>query len=188
MENKKSFNADAMVAGFVIGLGLFVVDFLSILMRWETGGGALRNMLILILVIGGAVYFTRKRAALAGPAGMTYGRCLGFTVVSMIYAGLLVGIGDVILYKMIFPAYYNEFVDTAIKASGKMLKNNPLFAGNQGQLKQSLEISRMLMTSPVFIILRNVFNVVLLGTLAGLFTSVLCKRPADPFYESQNNE
>jgi hypothetical protein len=187
MENKKSFNADAMVAGFVIGIGLLAVDLLSALMGWELKGTTLpRNTLIVAVIVVGTIFFTRKRAALAGAAGMTYGQCLGFISMSMLYAGLLSGIGDVILYKMAMPGYYNELVDSSIKASSRMLRSNPLFAGNREQLDQSLEISRAVMNSPALIIMRNIFDVVLLGVLFGLFTATFCKRQGDPFHEPEN--
>ncbi len=173
---------DAMIAGAVMGMAIFILDAVAMLAGWEgTQRIATKNTLLLGVITLSLLYFTRRFAATTGEEGLSYGRALAFMALSSAFAGVLVGLGDVVLYRWIAPEAYAGVVEQSLRASKRMLRDNPIFAGNPDLLKESVAQARVQMLSPLVIILKNIVNLTMLGTLAGLFLAVFCKREANTY-------
>lgn len=177
----KVFWTEAMTGGLIIGVLLFVWDLVGYWMNVPAKGSSVASWVQFGLLVGGIIYFCQRMRAFRGAAlGFSYANAFGFTLATMLFTGLVYGIGLFFLQVVIAPGYFGPIQEAAILESpyGDMILNNR-------------EMERMvfsMLRSPFIYIFTGIFSMLIYGGLIGLVTSIFMKRPADPFAGAENDE
>ncbi len=170
-ELRKSFWVDAATAGGIIGLVLVVIEFINV--QTTASWMVTFTFLLTILSLGYLIYFySRKRSLKYGAEGYSYGQSMGYIFAMMLFAGFVLGLGELLLSKVIAPDYYAE-------ERKAILENNPMYDPNTEMGKQ---MERMVMGTG-FWIFSSIFSLLFYGGIIGLFASAMVKRKTDIFAE-----
>ncbi len=185
---KQGLLGSAIVAGVVMGVAIFMVRMMSIALKWELHGQAGQGWIVYAIFVAGSIIFGRKYAADQGDAGLTYGAGLGFIVLSMLFVGVITGLGEVIAQKMIAPQYFTALLDKKMALAEQAVAANPILKNNPAEMEKGVAITRLLFSHPASIFFGVLLLRLICGTFVGLFTAVFVKRPADPFHTDTHDE
>ncbi len=97
--SKKQFWQNASNWGMICGGGLFVISIIAWVFKFSPSGANWPEFLRFALVFAIIWLSGRRNAALAGPAGYPYGRAVGFIFATMMFAGIVAGVGEFPLGK-----------------------------------------------------------------------------------------
>ncbi len=164
----------ALTGGLIIGLVLFVWDFICYKADLQ---GFISTPIQLLILIGGILYFGNKLRTLRGPElGFPYGTCFGFVIALMLCTGLVYGIGQYFLQMVIAPEHFAEAFEVALQNSGV----------DDSVMDQALGMYGM-MKNPLVMIFGGIFSMIFLGGFLGLILSAFLQKKPDPFAESDPN-
>lgn len=167
---RKSFWRDAAVMGTILGAVLSVTFVVAAYANINMG------LVNLVLYVATFIYYGKKRAALYGGYGFTYGQGLGFMVASSIFAGVILGIVTYVVYNLISPNLYETQLMTVYDKLGESL---PMFTDEM--IEQSVNMATVFMRNPLFVIFSSILGTVFSGAFFGLFAAIFTKRAPDPF-------
>lgn len=176
---KNSFWSDAALCGVFLGLEEIVFTTLEILTPFK-GLGFLHFVVFIALL----VFFTRRRAAVAGSdqTGYSYGKCLQYIVCMSLFAGILVGAYSALAANFFFPDKYQAAVDQTVS----VLSQTGLYSGDM--LRQMQSMIRRMVFSPVWVLFSNVFSYALKGLIYGLIVAAFTKRNPQLFVSEPSSD
>lgn len=165
--------------GFLCGAALFAVNILGWLLRVEIEHSAIYELMLFVVICGSAVFAGYKNIKYSGPEGYSYGQSVGFTFAMMLFAGIVYGCGQFLMYNFIAPQYYapalGEVVDSIIAA---VAQTQPDMADTFID-KRDFIIG--LMKNPFVLILGSVLNIGVKGGVLGLVLGIFLRKQPDPF-------
>lgn len=173
----KTFWQDASIGGAVLGLVNVAEVVISVMLPSISGITAIASLVATIYLI---IYFTRKRVPLYGHYGFSYWQGMDFIVVMGLFAGVMQGACQVIMANFIFVDYYNDM----LALSQQQIRE--IYAGimKPEQMTSIMEWTRMMLFSPLFVLISNVYSNVLGKAFLGLFASLATRRSPDIFYNN----
>ncbi len=183
--NRSLFWRNAANWGFLLGLAVFLWALVVWGLRWEPANGWLAEGL-LALILMAAIWITgRKNASLTGDAGYSYGEAVGFVFALMLFAGIVSGVGQFVIYTYIAPEYYADLI-------GDMF-DRAVAEGNDIVNQTGLDKMKSLMISfthnPFVMIFSGVFDLAVKGGFLGLIFGAFLKRlPEAPRTEIHGDE
>ncbi len=181
MSANKNFAADAAKAGLILGLVQFVFNAIPPILNLDITISSYVSWIGIVAMIVGIYYLGKKRADAKGDLGNTFGEAFGFTLVSMFYAGIIVGLGTYFLNVHIAPEYFEAQWALAAAQMGATFEASstpmPDFLGN------ALDTGLELMQSPIAMVFGGIFNMMLNGGVLALFISPFLKRNVNIFVE-----
>ncbi len=167
------FWSRAANCGLLLGVAVFAVSLLSWALRLE-GRAWISEMMLFAVLCAGISITGRRNAASADGGGYTFGRSVGFVFALMFFTGIAAGAGDFILRAFIAPEYYREQL---CKAFDVMSQTIP----DAQTLDMARKMSERLLTSPLFLIFSEIFNLGVKGGIMGIVMSVFLKKePSEP--------
>lgn len=185
--NKTNFWNDAARYGAVIG-GVQVLFQLAHILVTQLIGienvAAKGSLLLVVLNVAGIALFifllmkfTRRRAVACADAetGYSYGRCLGFILAMMLFAGILVAAWEILSRNVLFVDYNKRLLAEALKAVASMKSVTAAYGGDV------LQMTRQSFFSPLAILTTSVFGMVIQGGFFGLFVSMAAKQEPNIF-------
>lgn len=164
--DKKSFWMNALNWGCLAGVALFVLRLVMVLLKFES---PVVDTVLTVAILAGVIYVSgRANAAAAGGYGYSYARAIGFVFATMLFAGLVVGIGNWFLQNIIAPEYFDVQMAEALAKAGPQAEEA---AGMMGGI----------MKSPIVVILGGVIGTMFIGGLIGLVVCAFVTRKPDVF-------
>ena len=169
---KNNFWNDASRCGAVLGLASIAFSAIGMFIP--------KNLIILALILNGInfaitifllFYFTKRRAAQFPKEGYSYTQCMGYMVASGLFAGIITGAYQIVASNLLFAEEYNEMYNAAIAVYAEM----KVFTNDQ------LDLIRTMLTSPILVLISNIFSMCLTFGFYGLFISIGTKREAEIF-------
>ena len=108
---------------------------------------------------------------------LTYGQGVGVAVLAMLFAGILSAIYTILLYKVIDPALYDQYLLFVEETTTNKLMERGL---SDQQIAQTLELTKRFQ-NPIILAIGALVNSVIVGLIVGLITSIFVKKkPVDP--------
>ena len=169
MEQKTSFWKSAMTYGLYVGIALIIYSVIL----YVAGQSFNENLgyLSMVIMIGGVIWAQLNYKKLQG-GFLSYGQGVGMAVSMMIFAGILGAIFTILLYKVIDPDLYQQYLLFAEeKATNQMLKRGL----SEDQIAQGMEFTRRLQ-SPVILAFGAILNYIIVGVIVGLISSIFIKK------------
>ena len=167
---KKIFWSEAMKGGSIIGL----VTAAFQLTRTVIEQAAWLNIVSLVVFVFLIYGFTRKIAGMADTIeGFTYGRCMGFVFAMMLFTGIIMGFATFLINNFIIKDTVIEMVDLQMNAMRGLLTTE--------QFNYTYDATYSAVFNPLVLIIIGIIGYCIQGGIAGLFTSALAQRKADPF-------
>lgn len=167
---KKHFWQTSSNWGFLTGIFLFAMNLVSWMLKLEANGHDWAHELLLFLVICPVIIISaRRNAAAAGPEGYSYGRAVGFVFATMMFAGIIYGVGLFLMFNFIAVDYYIPMLE---KSSNDFISG--MAAANPALTDQAIEIWDLMIR-----IVKNPFVLIFIGMLyitakGGILGLVLC--------------
>jgi len=175
---KETILQHTMNWGAIAGVSLVLFNLLlyfSNLMENKFVGILNWGILITITVLA-----ARKYRDDIQDGSMSYGKALKITVLTSLFASMILGLYMFIFYKFIDPTAIQRALDMIEQA---MLQDNKI---PEEQIEMMMEMNYKVMTPPILAI-STIFSYVFIMTIVGLITSIFLKRSADPFQNPQGN-
>ena len=172
---ENTFWNDAARYGMV--LGLVAIAFL-------TAGYYVQHALLtwasFLISVGLLTYFTKRRVArCATPqTGCGYGKCLGFMVCVMLFAGFIEGAFTALAANWLFVAHYDAQLGQAIA----------LLDGTGFYSRDQLALAMKWMHSPLWLVVCTMLGSAAKGGFFGLFIAAFTKREPDLFSSDSNSD
>ena len=171
--NKTRFYEDAARYGAWLGIAEVIFTALS---AWKSSW--LISLLDIVVFITLLMLFTKRRAAqYGGKEGYSYGQCLKFILCMSVFAGILVGAYSIVASNFLYPEKYHEVIDKTIGA----LAQTGLYGG--AMLERMKVLYEKMFFSPLWVVLTNVFSMVIKGLFFGLFIAAYVRREPQMFDE-----
>jgi hypothetical protein len=177
IENQKqSMLKPAMNYGLIIGV--FLVAFSVI--QWSLNLMLNKTMSwsIYILMIGCIYIFTKKYRDDHLNGYISYGKALGFSVLSLAFASFIFGFYNFVLYKFIDPGLVDMLIE---KSREQMLESNTELS--EEQIDATLSISKKFMT-PAALFIGTMLSTVFFGFIISLITSIFVMKKDKSFDDS----
>jgi hypothetical protein len=169
---KNNFWNDASRCGAVLGLiGVAFSVIGMYLPKDKVLLALILNGLSTVITIFLLFYFTKRRAAQFPKEGYSYLQCMGYMVASGLFAGIIAGAYQIVASHFFFAEEYNEIYNTMIAAYAQM----NVFDNNQ------LEMIRVMLTSPISLLISNIMAMCLSFGFYGLFIAIGTKREVNIF-------
>lgn len=166
MLDKKTFWKNALNWGSLLGVVLFVISLAWALLGLKSG---FSDTVLTVAVVASVIFVSgRQNAALADRAGYPYVRAFGFVLATMLFAGVVCGIGGWFLQNIIAPEYYETQRAAALAAAG-------------AQAEQAAGMMAGFMKNPLVMLFSGVFGTVFMGGLIGLVVCAFVTRKPDIF-------
>lgn len=166
MLDKKTFWKNALNWGCLLGVVLFLISLAWALLGLKSG---FANTVLTVAVIAAVIFVSgRQNAALADKAGYPYARAFGFVLATMLFAGVLVGIGSWFLQHIIAPEYYEAQLAAGLAAAGP-------------QAEEAAGMMAGVMKNPIVMLFSGVLSMVFMGGLTGLVVCAFVTRKPDMF-------
>lgn len=121
--------------------------------------------------------FTKRRAALYGADGYSYGDGLKFIVSMALFAGLVYGAYEIFARNILFVASYREALNLQILA----LSQNPALKQGGMSLADIKNLAEKIMFSPLWVVFFSVLGMVIRHLFFGLFVAAFTRRESDIF-------
>ena len=170
MENKNtSVFMNALTWGIIIGL-VSIVYSVILYMVDQVFNQTLGYLGLIILIAGMVIAVRSYRENVLG-GEISFGKALGFGVLIAVFSGILGAIYSYLLYTVIDPDLQGKLLD--ITAERLLERGVP-----EGQLDQTLEISKRLM-SPVILSISSILNSALMGTIIALVVAAIFKKESE---------
>ncbi len=172
MKESTKFWNDASNGGIIIG----VVAILQSLTAIYTTNGVV-SFAFLAAYVAALVVLMRRRVSLysSEESGYSYGKCVKFILFISIFAGILSGAYEVLAANFFFPEKYSA----NIEASMAILSNMNMYTTEQMDMMYAM--AKSMLTSPIYVILIQVFGMVIKGLFFGLILSAFLSRRGDIF-------
>lgn len=165
--------------GGVLASILIIFSILAYFINFQNQ--TILGLLNYVIIALGMFYFAKKYRDEISYGSITYGRALGVSVLTILFASVIVAIYTVIFMKFIAPEVTAKAL---IEAEEKMLEQNPNMS--EEQIEMALNMAKMFM-SPIMLFIISIIGTTFMGTLFGLITSIFVKKEASPF-EFNTNE
>jgi hypothetical protein len=167
--------------GGIIGIVLMALLIIDWQLKISLHGNTAMSFLQIAILVALLCIFTRRKADSMGDAGMSYGKCLGYIVSMMFFAGIIIGVFQYIMQNYIAIDYYREIMDNAMLQSGIDM-NSPAF-------ERGMAMTQKLQRSPVFVTLVTMLTMMFYGGVIGLIASAFLKRNPNIFADThESNE
>ena len=178
--DKKHFWQSASNWGFLGGAALFVVNLIGWGLKLETAMPWVYELLLLVVIAALIVVPGRRNAIAAGDKGYTYGQAVSFIFATMLFAGIVYGVGRFLMTNFIALDYYSAMYGEQIDKGLLIYQSTPMF-------DQMLEMrDRMVgwMRNPFFLIFAGVWEMVFKGGFLGLIVAAFLTRRPNIFAEA----
>ena len=161
----------AMTHGAIMGLVLIIFSVFMYMLEVPTTSKV--NWLSYIIIIGG-IYLGQKNYRDKQMNGsIRYGQALGYAVLMSVFAGILVGIYQLILNKFIDPG----LIERQFELAEEMYLNQGY---TEAQVDQMIGMSRRF-TTPVGLAFMSTLGFAIMGLIFALITSIFIKKEGDGF-------
>ncbi len=173
----KQFWQRASNWGMICGAGLFAVSLISWALKFTAGDFNWPELMRFALIFVVILYTGRQNAALTALDGYPYGRAVGFIFATMMFAGIVAGVGEFLMANFIARDYYDALSAERVETIMGMYNGTPM----EGQIaSMSDQIVRML-ANPFVLIFGSVFDYVIKGGFLGLILGAFVKKNPDIF-------
>ncbi len=170
MEEKKiSLWKTAMSCGIYLGLALIIYSVILYL-AGQTFNQTLALISILIIIVG--IIWAQLNYRKAQGNVLSYGQGVGLVAAMMLFAGALSAIYTILLYKVIDPELYDQYLLFFEEQTTTRLINQGL---GDAQISQALEVSKRFQT-PVILAITALITYILYGVVVSLITSIFVKK------------
>jgi cytochrome c oxidase assembly factor CtaG len=160
--------------GLILGGALFVVSLISWALKLEQTKSTWAMELLKFVVILPAILYTGMRnGRLTGPDGYSYNRAVGYVFATMMFAGIVYGVGKFLMVNFIAREYFD-----AINAEGAALIEQ-MYQGTP--MAQYSDMAIRMQTNPIVLIVRAVFELAIKGGFLGLILGAFFKKTPDVF-------
>ena len=173
----KQFWQSASNRGFLCGAALFAINVVGWALKLEATGSWYYELLLFIVICPFILYTGRRNAALAGPEGYPYSRAVGYVFATMLFAGIVYGVGRYLMVNFIARDYYDALNATALEAAIKMYQGTPL----ESQMAVMRDQMLGMLSNPFMIIFQSVFGLVCKGGFLGLILGAFIYKKPDIF-------
>ena len=175
---KKQFWQNASNWGMICGAGLFVISIVSWLLKLDSGSASWLAELMRFALIFAVIWVSgRRNAAMAGPEGYPYGRAVGFIFATMMFAGIVAGVGQFLMTNFIAREYYDALNAQQLEVALAMYRGTPM----ENQLMDMRDMMVRMLSNPLLLIFGSVINYVIKGGLLGLILAAFFKKNPDIF-------
>lgn len=181
MSEKKTFWSDAARDGLIMGVVLSVIMIISTYFQDSVVAiRALLSLLQITTIVLGLIYMGRQRGMKCEKQGLEFRfvNAMGYFIALMLFAGFIVGIAMIVLYKVLIPDLIDNLIAQAIHRQGIDPNSDPAVLTSK--------IALMLFNSPIFLVLAGIFAMEFYGILFGLFIAPFIKKEPNLF--QNNNE
>jgi len=169
MEQKTSFWKAAMTYGLYMGIALIIYSVI-LYVAGQTFNQTLGYVSFVIMIVG-IVWAQMNYKKLQGGM-LTYGQGVGIATSLMLIAGIIGAIYTILLYKVIDPELYDQYLlFYEEKASASMIEQGL----SDAQIDQALTISKRFQT-PVIMAITAIITYVIAGVIIGLIASIFTKK------------
>jgi hypothetical protein len=169
-ENKSSFFQQTLTAGLLLGIVLVVYSLLMYFLDMSTNKYI---GWISYLIIAVVIYYLQVQHRNKDLNGfMSYGKALGFAVMSMLVASVISAIFNFIMVKFIDPGLITKIMSMQEEAMAK-----------RGMTAEQTEMAMKMtakMMSPVFMSIFTLIGMMFWGTVVSLITSIFTRKEANP--------
>ncbi|MCH5335291.1 MAG: DUF4199 domain-containing protein [Alistipes sp.] len=173
---KTKFWEDAARYGAYLGLADAAFQLLN---TWKPSG--LLSLVHIVVIVTLLVMFTKRRVALYGAEGYSYGQCWKYIFFVSVFAGILLGAYSVVASNFLFPEKYRELVSRSLSVVAQTgIYSDDMLRGLSGMYEK-------LFFSPLWVVLTNVLGAALRGAFYGLFIAAFTKREAPVFPDNNDN-
>jgi hypothetical protein len=184
---KKDFWRMASRWGMIGGVALFVMNLIAMALELEANGHSTMKELLHFIVICPLIIITAKQnARLAGAEGYSYGRAVGFVFATMMFAGIVYGVGQFFLMNFIAPDYFDAVnaknLETSLAAMSASLSGEQL-----DMIIQQQTMMQRWATNPFILIFSGIFEMVIKGGFLGLVLCGFLYRKPDIFADTQSS-
>lgn len=164
-------------SGLIFGVYLSIVVILYSVVLYVMGLGFNKiagYVSIAIMIVGIIIIQISYKKQQNGI--LTYGQGVGISVISMISLGVISMIYTYLLYAVIDPDYYQQFLLFMEEQTMSTLTQRGM---SEDQIQMSLDIQQKFQT-PVILAVGALINSVVVGLIASLITSIFIKKnPSD---------
>ena len=162
-------NKDAATGGLFIGLALFATVILNYILPYTETIVTITGIVNFAAMSGLLYYFTMQYGKKRGDFGMDYSTAYGFTILTMVFAGVIYGSLYFVQTSIVDPEFYTELQKT-------MITENTTYTNEYKDLALKT-ISSGIMSNPAVVIVSTILSTLLYGALLGLVIAALAKRP-----------
>lgn len=177
LDYKKTFWSDAAKAGFVLGILSALLMVAAWVFKLDGSLSWLNNILSYVIIIGCLYVFGKKRAAVHGDAGFSYGQSLSFIIASMLFAGVIIGLATYLMQSVVAPEYYQELRDVAVMNAGIDV--------DSAEYEMSMSMVDKMMNNPVTMVFAGMIGMIFSGFFIGLIISIFVKKQPNIFAENK---
>ncbi|MDR2882679.1 MAG: DUF4199 domain-containing protein [Alistipes sp.] len=175
---KKQFWRNASNQGMICGCGLLAVSVVAWVFGFAPGSSWNWPELLRFALIAAVIWMSgRRSAALVGPEGWPYGRAVGFIFATMMFAGIVAGVGEFLMTNFIARDYYDALNAGQIDTALAMYRGTP-FEGRMEEMRGTME---SMLSNPFMLIFGSVVNYVIKGGFLGLILGAFLYRKPDFF-------
>lgn len=130
------------------------------------------------------VYYTRRAAQIKdyNGRGFSYGQAFGFSMLTLLLSGIVIGISTWVLQNVIDPEFYNNLNQKSTEIILSALKT-PTDEEIEA-IKRSQDMMRTIWGT----IFGSTLAIAMMGGVVALGTSAFAKRSANPFVDTQDEQ
>ncbi len=181
--SKKQFWQGASNWGMICGAGLFVISILAWAMKFTPGTFNWPEFLRFALILGVIWVSGRRNAALTGPVGYPYGKAVGFIFATMMFAGIVAGVGEFLMTNFIARDYYDALNAKQLETILAVYRGTPM----ENQLMDMRDQVVRMLSNPLLLIFGSIFNYVIKGGFLGLIVAAFLYKKPDFFAATDTN-
>jgi Protein of unknown function (DUF4199) len=170
-ETKNSTLKSALTAGALLGIALIVFSLIIYFLGLSTN--KYMGWLTYVLIIVGIIYLQIQYRDKELNGSMSYGKALGFAVLSLLFATLISAVFTYIQVKFIDPG----IIDKIMSMQEEQLTKRGMSAD---QMETAINMTKRFMT-PVMMSVFAFIGLMFWGTIISLVTSAITKKEVDPF-------
>lgn len=179
---KKIFWTEAATGGLILGLAMFLLSLTSYYFELALNYSTLLSVIQVLLIAGVMYAMGRKMARIRGEElGFSYGQSMNFILATMIFTGVIYGLGEYVMQVWVDPQYFKDLYEAALYKSTQ----------DEALIEQALKAREQIdnvIKNPGIMVLSGIFSMIIYGGIVGLIVSAFLKRPANPFVEPTSED
>lgn len=180
----KQFWQSASNRGLIGGAALFAMNLLGWVLKLETTGSWLYELLLFMVICPLIIYTARRNARLSGSEGYGYGRAVGYVFAMMLFAGIVYGVGRFLVVNFIAREYYDALNAKSIDTALAIYQNTPMY----DQILDMRDRMVRWLSNPFFLIFSGIWEMVTKGGFLGLILCAFLYRKPDIFAAKRSAE
>jgi len=170
---ENTFLRSTMTMGLITGLALIIYTLLLYATNNLLKQNFLLGILNYIILITGIVVGTRSFRDQSLGGYISYGKALGYGVLTCVFTGVVFGIFNYLLYEVIDPGLMEQ--------SMKIIQEEMLNRGMSADQVEAMTQMQSRFRTPFMMLIGSIFSYSLLGLIFSLITSAFLKKDQPMF-------